>query len=210
MNIIENKTSFTIKGKELIFNNLFVTYGDKSLLCSNIDRVKYGSIQMYINGIKANKIYEFFLIDKNEQYIKIQFQKLWIKTIDGEILYQNIIDVLWINVTSKIVDKMLIDLQKGKIVQIGKLGLTKKGINIKVWRWFKFKYEEVFIPWKSCLKQVVGGGIIISSKDNKRDKCKEDFLKVWNLNALHSTLNFLWEEGRCYKLEDGTLKYKID
>ncbi|MBN2893082.1 MAG: hypothetical protein JXL97_14530 [Bacteroidales bacterium] len=204
-----NVFKFKIRRKELIIDNKSVSFNNKTLLCKNIDKIKYGSTQVYVNGFKANKIFNFFLHDKNGKKMTISFQQMRTKrkveTSKEDVLYMDIIQAFWKHITSKIVNNMLDELKKGKEVQVGKFRLNKHGITIKVWRFFKFKNEEVHIPWAKSLKEVSLGGLVISSKDNKKNKCRQQFLNVWNLNALHSVLDFLWADGKCYLLEKGQL-----
>ena len=121
----ENNSTFLIRNKELKIDSLSISFNNKTLFCADIDRIKYGSIQMYVNGIKANKIYEIYFLDKSENKMKITFQRLWLKTKDGETLFQDIINALWKNITSRIVDKMLVDLKRGENVQVGKIMVNK-------------------------------------------------------------------------------------
>ncbi len=201
----KGKYVFKIRRNDFTIDEKSISYGNKTLNCEKIVKLKYGSTQLYVNGIKANRIYEFVFEDTNGKRLRISFQRLWIKTKDGEALYNEIIQAVWVHITSKITNKMLADLKKGEKVNVGKFEIDKKGIQIMTWSWSKFKNVPVFIPWNSCLKENSMGGLVISSRENKRHKCRQQFLQVWNLNALHSLLDFLWEGGRCFLLEKGEL-----
>ncbi|PLW92588.1 MAG: hypothetical protein C0592_10065 [Marinilabiliales bacterium] len=206
----ENKSvyKFKIKRKELLISKNSVSFNNTTLLCRDIDKIKYGSTQVYVNGVKANKIFNIFLVDKQGNKIKISFQKKFSRKnteSPQDKLYQEIVHALWEHVTSIIANKMIDDLKNGKDVQVGKFRIGKKGITIRKFRLFKFKSEDIHIPWNKIRRELSRGGMVIFSIDNKYHRRRQQFLQTWNLNAMNSVLDFLWKDGRCYLLERGEL-----
>lgn len=206
----ENKSvyKFKIRRKELLISKNSVSFNNKTLLCREIDKIKYGSIQVYINGVKANKTFNIFLSDKQGNKLKLSFQQKPSrkgKVLPQEKLYQDIVEAMWEHITSVIVNKMIDDLKNGKDVQVGKFKIGKKGITIRKFQLLKFKTEDIHIPWNKIRREISRGGIVIFSIDNKRHKRRQQFLQTWNLNAMNAVLDYLWKDGRCYLLEKGEL-----
>lgn len=195
------KSFLDFKTRKLSINSTCIQYDGKSILCNTVKAIKYGSIQMYVNGIKANRIYEFQLLNNNNEKIRITFSSVSFlkkKNKDYEKLYLDIINALWNSVTKRLMFNYLEEIKNGKSIVIGNCEVNSKGLNLGVYRWFKLK--KYFVPWSECLKTSHNGFLILYSKNNNKIKCRVNFLKEWNSVVLYSLLNYLWEDGRAYNL----------
>lgn len=208
---IEIRRSIFFPKKRLIINETFVSYGDKSLLCSEIQAIRFGSIQLYVNGIKASKTYEFGFLDKHNQILRITFvsSKIFGKDKKKDAIYENIINACWHAVSKRIFTEWLGRIESGKSIRTSKAEVFPDGIKMKGRKFFTAK--EVFVPWNNILKQSARGHLILYPKDNKRLQCRMKYIKDWNCIILHYLLNYLWEDGRAYKLSrnsTGTTSYQ--
>jgi len=191
------------KNKLLKIDSLGISYGKKSLLFSEVKHMRYGSQIVYAYGIESRKNY-FFDFDGIEKLnIRISASKFKASSIpEADKQYSQIIDVLWKNYTSKVVDGMIKKLNCGDVVRVGNFEVSQKGIKI-FYKKFLFFSKEMFLPWTECLKGAGPGYLYIQWSKNKKVEARSMFLNTWDLNALHSLLNYLWEAGNCFKLERG-------
>lgn len=202
------KPSFLAKEKTLVINSLGITWGKKFLLFNDIKGLRYGAIDNYVNGIKVARNY---IIDcDSTQKLKIiltSSPKLFSKPTRVAIektdeQYGLIVNALWEHYTSKVVKNMINKLNSGETVRVGNFEVGQKGITV-FYRHLLFSKREAVIPWSKCLKGTGPGYLFVNSSENKRIMGKSRFLQTWDLNALYSLLNYLWEHGRCYTLEKG-------
>lgn len=191
--------------KKLIIDRLGITFGKKYVLFNEVENLRYGTTNISVNGIPTSVRYDFhFLLTNNKKFIVVFTAVALSKKSTSEATEDNsaVINVLWKHLTSKIVNKMIATLNAKGSIKVGNFEIERKGIRIFYRKLIFFK-RDTFLPWKDCLKGVGPGYLYIQSSANKRIKAKSVFLRTWNLNAFYSLLNYLWDNGNCYKLERG-------
>lgn len=180
-----------------------VQYGKKALNCHQITEIRYGASLLMEGNKNLKNIYVIGIKDRANKKIMISLVSSFLtsnKTKDErESLYQKLISALWEAVGNQIFKNLLTQLTSGKNVRIGPCEVTTKGLNLTYRRWFIKRTD--FIPWGQCLKESSNGSLQIWSKDNEKIKVSLKYLKVWNAVVLHSLLDFLWEDGRAYQLQ---------
>ncbi len=175
-----------------------IEYGRKKILFQEVDALRYGIMQVYVNGIKTSRVFEIRIKDKIGQNIRITFSsELGINKRKIEDTYNLILDALWYAVTGKMVDKYYDQLQKGKTIQIANCEITPHGIGFKFGLFIKKPY---FLTWDKALMVADRGYLVIRSKDKKRICKRLPLMRTWNAVVLHSLLSWLWKEGRAYNL----------
>ena len=189
------------KKRHLSITKESIQYESKVIYFRDISDIRYGILQMVVNGIKASKIYEIRLRDTYKNQMRITFATtLNIKNKSVLEIYNTIIDSLWYAYTGKQIDKYFNDLMKGKNVIINQCELTPHGINIRIWKFFSKK--TFFIPWHECLKSYRNGFLQIYSSKKKGIKAQMNLMNKWNNVVLSSLLEWLWKEGRTTVLKD--------
>lgn len=180
-----------------------IQYEKDLLLCNEVTQIRYGILQMYINGIKANRIYEIGIQANQKKPIRVTFQssRIFVANQNLEKIYNDIVDCLWTHVTRRLVTEAIENLEKGRPFVMERLEVQTKGIQMKVSRWF-FKKETHFVEWKNLRKYMQDGMLCIYSEENKKIKIYLNFQKDWNTPVLASLLEYLWQDGRAYKLAE--------
>lgn len=200
---IELKRSFFSKRKMLLIDALGITYNNKTILFNEVKRIRYGSQQIYINGIKSRRDYMFHIEATERMNIEFGSSSLMSSSVEKmDKQYSDIINVLWKNYTSGFVNDWIKKLNHGDAIKVGNFEVNQKGIKVFYTRFLFVKKEEL-IPWKECLKGTGPGYLYVQSSKDKKMEGRSMFLATWNLNAFHSLLNYLWENGNCFKLEKG-------
>jgi|GEM_PF-3695096 hypothetical protein len=191
--------------KKLTFDSIGLEFKKRHVPFSQIESLRYGVTNVYVNGIHAGVSYTFDFLETNHKKFKVLFSaRAFSKKSMKEAQENNvvIIDILWKHLTSKIVNTMIQALNSKGTVKVGNFEIEPKGIRVS-YRKFIFAKREAFLPWKECLKGLGPGCFYIQSATNKKIKAKSYFLSTWNLNAFYFLINYLWDNGNCYKLEKG-------
>lgn len=189
--------------KRLYIDSKVIRYAQKEIHCDEVVALKYGVLQLYINGIKANRIYEITILGKANKQIQISFQSLRIFSTNKkmESTYSTIVQSLWDSVGKRLVSDLYDKLKRGIPLKIGDVEVNRKGILLSVRKWL-FKKEKHFVEWKDLRKYSGDGYLYLFSESNKKVKTRLSYLKVWNVNMLESILDFLWQDGRAYQLAE--------
>jgi hypothetical protein len=139
--------------RRLIIDSKNISYEKKSISCADVNEIRYGITQLYINGIKANRIYEIALRGNADKPLRITFQsaRLFVTNKKMEEVYHSIVHCLWENVTLRLVNEAIQNLEKGKSFVMEKVEVKPKGIQMQVRRWYG-KKETHFVEWKNLLK----------------------------------------------------------
>lgn len=197
------RSFFDFFKKQLIIDSKKISYGKESMFCPDAKEVRYGITQLYINGIKANRIYEIAIKGKSARPMRITFQslRLFFTNKEMEETYNRIISSLWENITKRLVNEALQGLENGKPFVMENFEVHPKGIKMRIRRWF-LKKEEYFVEWKNLRKYASEGLLVLYSEEIKKAKIKLNFQKDWNTPVLASLLDFLFQEGRAYKLAE--------
>ena len=177
-----------------------IEYDGKSILCSNIQAVRYGSVQTYINGIKTGKTYEIAFKSFDGTVFKITFASAKVFKVNRKLedIYLSILEALWTNLLSGMVPRAIEDVKNGMNFKAGNCEISNKGMKLKVRRFLRSK--EVFVEWKDCMKSYKNGCLILSSRHKSKEKCRVNLLKEWNGVVLALMLDYLWKERRVYDI----------
>ncbi|HEO65390.1 MAG TPA: hypothetical protein ENI73_05900 [Spirochaetes bacterium] len=202
LDVLIKRSFLSLSKKQLTIRSEDISYEGKRLVFSSVKAIRYGILQIYVNGIKANRIFVIELMDDREDKLKINFQSAMLFKVNKKIdkLYFDIIDVLWQNVTKRLVNQFIDELESGRSVSVGKVEVTPGGIQMQVIRWFK--KEEHFLEWGNIRKSMGLGHLHLYSNENKKIKCRINLQKVWNAVVLSSVLDYLWKDGRVYRLAE--------
>ncbi|MBM9578118.1 hypothetical protein JWG45_13255 [Leptospira sp. 201903070] len=194
--------------KRLRIDSKTIQFGEVQLRFHEIKEIKYGITQLYINGIKANRLYSIGLRDGKNRSIQIGFQsiQLFVTNKKMENRYLQIIDSLWENRTKKLAEEALENLENGRSYKIQNLEVTPKGVNIHIVKWFQ-KNEDHFVEWKDLRKYSQEGHLFLYSDLNPKIKTKINFQTVWNAPVIASVLETLWQDGRAYALSSSHDRY---
>ncbi len=194
--------------KKLHIDSKKIEYGDQSLFCHEVKEIRYGILQLYVNGIKANRIYEIALKGEKDKPIRIGFQslRLFFTNQKKEKQYSEIIDCLWENITKRLTEEAIANLEKGRSFRIKNIEVTPKGVNMHVVKWFK-KDEDYFVEWKDLRKYSEDGYFHLYSDSNRKAKVKINYQSAWNSPVLASLLETLWQDGRAYILSDSQNRF---
>ena len=184
-------------------NSDFIQYENKKIKMNQIKEIRYGILQMYINGIKANRIYEIGVNDKENNSIRITFQssRLFVTNKELEQKYIDIVNILEEYITKPLAIEAIENLKQGKKFLTQNLEIHPKGILMNLRRWF-FKKESFFVEWKNLRKYYEEGNLCIYSEENKRIQLKLNFQKDWNTHVLSLVLEYLWKDGNAYSLAE--------
>lgn len=194
------KSSLNWVKRHLSITKSAIEYGGKRIQFNEVDALRYGIMQVYVNGVKTSRVFDIRLKDKMGQTLHINFSSaLGIKAGKIEDTYNLIIDALWFAVTGKMVDKYYDELQKGRTIQIADCELTPHGIGFRFGFLVKKPY---FFTWDKTLMVASKGYLIIQSAENKKICKRLPLMRAWNAVVLHALLNWLWKEGRAYKLSE--------
>jgi len=189
------------KKRHLSITKDSIQYESKTIFFRDIADIRYGTLQMMVNGIKASKIFEIRLRDIYKNHMRITFATSFgFKNKSVLEIYNTIVDALWYAYTGKQIDKYFNDLMRGKTVNINQCEVTPHGMNIRVWRFFSRK--TFFIPWHECLKSYNNGFLKIQSSKKRSIKVQMNLMQKWNNVVLSSLLEWLWKEGRTTVLKD--------
>ncbi len=202
LDVLIKRSFLSLSKKQLTIRSEDISYEGKRLVFSSVKAIRYGILQIYVNGIKANRIFVIELMDDREDKLKINFQSAMLFKVNKKIdkLYFDIIDVLWQNVTKRLVNQFIDELESGRSVSVGKVEVTPGGIQMQVTRWFT--KEEHFLEWGNIRKSMGLGHLHLYSNENKKIKCRINLQKVWNAVVLSSVLDYLWKDGRVYRLAE--------
>lgn len=202
--VIETKVQVNLfQKKNLKVDSTGITFGNRLLKYEDIKAIRYGTQKIMAYGINSRK--NFFLEFKASPDMKIFFTASTFKkgSVDNnEEKYHQMIKIIWINRTSGIQIEMISKLNKGETVKVGNFTVSQKGVTV-TYRPMLFSKKEKFIPWKECLKGLGSGTFYIHSSIDKKIQGINSYLTTWNLNAFHGLMNYLWEDGNCFKLERG-------
>ena len=190
-----------VKKRSVNITRLFTEVNGKQLKHAEIDGIRYGIINQFTNGIATGTTYEIGLRSKTGEELKILMFKNPRNKDEGMALYNKLLDSLWYACTSSMVTDYHNALLEGKEVKVGRFTLTQNGVKIKVWKLFGGK--EHFVEWKDVGKNISNGRLVLSSISNKKIHASEGLKDSWNAVVILSLLDWLWEEGRVYKLKDG-------
>ncbi|MDX1958171.1 MAG: hypothetical protein SFU98_06340 [Leptospiraceae bacterium] len=185
----------------LLIDGEKIEYRNNTILCSEVKEIRYGIIQIYTNGMKTNRLFEIGINGNTSKPIRITFQSIGLfsvsKTVDET--YQTIVNCLWENVTLRLVNEAIQNLENGKPFITEKLEVQPKGVQMNIKNLFG-KNEIYFVEWKNLLKSDSDGFFSVYSNEDKKAAIKLNFQKDWNTPVLASLLDYLWKDGRAYTL----------
>jgi hypothetical protein len=207
LDLILRRSSLDRFKRPLKITKSSIEYGGKKIIFQDIDALRYGIMQVYVNGIKTSRLYEIRLKDRAGQSMRITFSsEFGINKRKSEDTYNLILDALWYAITGKMVDKYYDELQKGKTIQIANCEVTPHGIGFKFGLFVKKPY---FFTWDKVLMVADKGYLNISSAEKKRICKRLSLMQTWNVVVLHALLSWLWKEGRAYYLSSQHKTHQI-
>ena len=203
IDIILRRSFLDFFKRRLLIDSKSISYENKTILCNEVKEVRYGILQLYINGIKANRIYEIGIKGNSPKPLRITFQsaRVFVTNKKMEEVYLSIVNCLWSNVTLRLVEEAIQNLEQGKSFLMEKVEVKPKGISMQVRRWYG-KKEIHFVEWKNLRKYSDEGILCIYSEEDKKAKLKLIFQIDWNTPVLASLLDYLWKDGRAYLLSE--------
>lgn len=194
---------FSVPKLQFASDHLF--YKNQYWYYHEIEAVKHGMLDQYVNGIPVLRKYYVSLKHRNQKKINIRYmgaisnketnKKLICYRLLIDSLYKNIAQPMAMKALSQIIYQGSYTLGPCKVLKNG-LELTKRGL---------FSKKVFFVPWNECLKADERGDLVLWNKNNKRIKTRIPILSTWNAPVLWALLHYLWD-GKCFQLERGELK----
>jgi hypothetical protein len=181
----------------LIIDNKFISYDDMIMSCADITAIRYGSMQMLVfHRLRTERYYRIELRDNKENVMKIFFGISKLSSEDGvkEENYDKIINSLWHAVKKRLVNEALEKVENGGSFSVGDCIVSKNGVQIMKKNILNKK--NFFITWEMVRKKVGFGVFYVYSNDNKRNKCRINFLHTWNSVVLFSVLEFFLKKTK--------------
>jgi hypothetical protein len=203
---LDLKASPIIKAKHLSITEDRIIYGSQSLNLSNVKALKYGPQETYVNGIRVKRGFIINLTDEHET-IHINFQYTYLplakKNEDAEKAYLQILDAIW-PTEKRIASNFIEMLNSGKPIEIKNIQITPKGVNLKI-RKLKnfFMKKEYFIPWTDARFVSKEGFLTLYSAKDRSIKTRVALLGAWNVGVLLTLLEYIWKDGRAFRLDRG-------
>ena len=195
--------SALMQKQHLKIDSAGITLNNRFLPFSEITGIRYGAENVNAYGVHARKNFYIDLNAPKKMQIRLTASSLKKGAItNADEQFNQITDCLWKNYTSKVVNGMIEKLNKGEAVRVGNFEVNRNGIKVFYTK-FLFSKKESLIPFADCLKGLGPGFLFVKSSKDKKIKGQSMFLGTWDLNALHSLLNYLWDNGRCFSPEKG-------
>ena len=181
-----------------------IRFNRASLKTEEIDRVRWGVLVQYYNGIKTGSYYTIW-IGSPGRTIKIECSKLFQRKETAEQNYQLILDKLWKAVGVRLVSKTLSRLAAGEKIRYGQIVVDKNGITLPR-RKFLVGSEPYHAAWEELSISNGAGSFIIESTKEKKTQVRLAYRDVHNVPILESVLRFLWKDGNTERLRAGEFK----
>lgn len=174
--------------------------GDKMYLI-DVEAIRYGVTQNYTNGVHTGNNFDIFLRNKGGSVMKIQFFMAPKRVEEGNQYFNQLVDFLWVNVTSRLINDYWARLNSGEEIDFDAVKVTPQGLRLFVPKLFKKK--EFFVPWNDAAQGITNGQLHVHSISNKK-KCQLllPLKDRWNVVVLRALLDWLWQEGRVFALAD--------
>lgn len=196
------ETIFNIKrgitdncSRQLIMNDSFISFEDKDTVNNTFTTFNKDEIIAYRFGIKwttfyftFGREYQIFIKNKVGKEIKINFKTYFgNKKHDYHSKYQEILDSLWDNYFSDIINNYIDRHNRGESFQIENVVFTKDCISLKVDNLVKQK--EIKILWNDIRTKNYQTYFAIYSNTNPTDLNKAfSYLDDWNTGIIYSVL----------------------
>lgn len=196
----------SLKKQQILITDREIRCNDQTILCKQITALRYGSMLLRVNGIKASKNYRFDFKTQNGTTLSFLSDIVFPygkRLAAADATYVRLIKAVWLVVENRLKEEFYQQLLRGQEILVGKCTVTPHGIFIKrrLLRNF-FKTKTFFIPWNECLQKSANGRLYLFSTKYKYVKTQLAYLKVWNANVLQGLLDFLWEDGNAYALSE--------
>jgi hypothetical protein len=181
--------------RELIINEHYLSFEDKDTVNNNLTTFYKNEIDAYRFGIKwttfyftFGREYQIFIKNKVGKEIKINFKTYCgNKKHEYHSKYQEILDSLWDNYFSEIINNYIEKHNKGEDFQIEDVVFTKDYISLKVDNLVKQK--EIKILWNDIRTKNYQTYFAIYSITNPKDLNKAfSYLDDWNTGIIYSVL----------------------
>jgi hypothetical protein len=198
------------KPNTILLNEHSIKYGEEQISYNDVKAIKYGRVEHLVNGRLIGTDYDIQLLQKNDSELKIKFTKPHGKNIGqsnlGEENHENylfLIDVLWDRVCERLFKLVLEELNSKRKVSLANATISEEGFEYEYIPLF-FKKKKRLITWNNILKSNNNGFIKIYDK-NIGDKSGYFGIsgdKTWNGVILQSLVEYLFQDGRCFKLAE--------
>lgn len=190
------------RAKRLFIDGSQITYDDKTMSLGSVESIRYGVLQMYVNGIPTSRVFEIELKDGGNHRINIRIAGGGFKGLykEKEAIYLNAVNALW-PVIKRLANHYLSGMERNQPWIFGPLELGKKGITIHYRHWFRKK--SAFVPWNECGKGIAQGYLTVSSTKDKHIRAKIRIMRTPNAVVLMALLHYLWQSNRTVDLSNG-------
>jgi hypothetical protein len=187
------RSFFDRSPRELRINSRFIEFKDTDLKSTPPTRIMQEDISDFCFGYKPIRgvyfyvglQFEFRIRDIHQKTIKISFMYYYrIRKAKLQKLYHDILNALWSFYFNPQAAKFIEAFREGKIIRIGEVGLTVKGVH--------FEDKSFIIPWEDVGSKIYWNNFTIYSKSNLQNVSRSFyFLDDWNTLVLATLLQEL-------------------
>jgi hypothetical protein len=193
------------KPNAIILNEHSIKFGDNQVSYNDVKAIKYGSLETALNGRVIGTDYTVELLSKNETELKIKFTKPNMGDVGLENAqnYSTLINVLWDKIGDRLLKIAIEELNNNRKVTIANGTILEEGFEYEYIP-LLFKKKKRLVTWSNILRQNDNGFVKIYDKNigNSSGYCAIAGSKVWNAIILESLIDYLFEDGRCFELEN--------
>ena len=172
----ESRFNTNIRGDVVSINNDKVIYKNKSLVTSNINKIKFGVYITSINGIRSS-YYTIWYGDKSGNVIEIECNRLLNDTATVENQYRQILDASYNTVIPCILKNIESYFNNGHI-KLGDWIVNKEGINYETGA--LFWKESHLVKWQDVDFSSAQGVLYVKNKLKNQVIGNFDFRETWN------------------------------
>jgi len=119
--------------------------------------------------------------------------------------YNEILDVLWKTVCTRLFMETLSRLSSGEKIQYENTIVDKNGITLIQKKLFG-NDVPIYSDWKDLTLLSADGMFQIQSTTNKKAKARLSYRDYDNIHILESVMRFLWKDGNYKRLMNGEFK----
>ena len=199
---LELETGLLLKDR-LLISAQTISFNGKSVKTAEVDRVRWGGLVKYVNGIKSSS-YHTIWIGSPQCVIKIECNKTFQRSGSAEENFKLILDKLWGAVGARLVNRTLSRIVAGEKIRYGDFVIDNNGVLLKKKNFFTT--EPYQAPWDELSIGNGKGTFFIRSTKETKAIAELSYREVENTHILEALMRFLWKDGNLAKMQAGQFK----
>ena len=178
-----------------------ISFKQKSFALADVEGVRWGIFNRYLNGICVERKYTVWIFAKND-VTEIECAKLFESGTRVQARYSEVIQLLWGTVMVRLIREMLDALTSSGSVHVGSVEVTRNGVVLPDRRLFGRNAPSV-CTWTNLHWQSVSGSLRLVSKEDKKRYVDLPYRDITNVHVLEAMLNILTKDNNLQKLQSG-------